>query len=67
MPGANIAGNCTIGDAVYVGMGAIVLNNVTIGARSIIGAGAVVTRDVPGNVQVVGNPARISKETIEGK
>jgi sugar O-acyltransferase (sialic acid O-acetyltransferase NeuD family) len=67
MPGANIAGNCRIGAATYVGMGAIVINDTEVGAHSVIGAGAVVTKTVPGHVQVVGNPARIVKENIQGK
>jgi acetyltransferase EpsM len=66
-PGANIAGLCTIGDAAYIGMGAIVLDRISIGSHSIVGAGAVVTKDVPDNVQVVGVPAKIVKENIEGK
>jgi len=67
MPGANIAGRCRIGEATYIGMGAIVIDNIAIGAHSVIGAGAVVTRNVPDNVQVMGVPARIVKENIEGK
>lgn len=35
---------------------------VTIGENSIVGAGAVVTKDVPDNVVVAGNPARIIKK-----
>jgi sugar O-acyltransferase (sialic acid O-acetyltransferase NeuD family) len=66
-PGANIAGLCDIGDAAYIGMGAIVLDRIKIGSHSIVGAGAVVTKDVPDNVQVVGIPAKIVKENIEGK
>ncbi|MBN1362686.1 MAG: acetyltransferase [Sedimentisphaerales bacterium] len=66
-PGANIAGACTIGEATYVGMGAVILDHVTVGSHAIVGAGAVVTRDVPDRVQVVGVPARIVKEDIEGK
>lgn len=49
----------SIGDNVWLGGGAIVLPGVTIGANSVVGAGAVVTKDVPANVVVVGNPARI--------
>jgi len=65
-PGANIAGSVTIGEGTYVGIGAIVLDHRTIGAHAVIGAGAVVTRDVPDRVQVMGIPARITKENIEG-
>jgi sugar O-acyltransferase (sialic acid O-acetyltransferase NeuD family) len=66
-PGANVAGACTIGEATYVGMGAIVLDHITIGSHAVVGAGAVVTRDVPDGVQVMGIPARIVKENIEGR
>ena len=51
-----------IGKNVWVGAGAIILSGVTIGDNSVIGAGAVVTKDVPSNVIVVGNPARILRE-----
>ena len=42
-----------------IGSGATILSNVTIGENSIVGAGSVVTRDVPANVIVAGNPARV--------
>jgi acetyltransferase-like isoleucine patch superfamily enzyme len=42
-----------------IGSGATILANVTIGERAIIGAGSVVTRDVPPDVIVAGNPARV--------
>jgi maltose O-acetyltransferase len=48
-----------LGDDVWLGGGVIVLPGVSIGARSVVGAGAVVTRDVPADVVVVGNPARV--------
>lgn len=48
-----------IEDNVWVGAGAIILPGVTIHKNSIIGAGSVVTRDVPENVVVAGNPAKI--------
>ena len=67
MPGANIAGACTIGEATYVGMGALVLDHHAVGTRSVIGAGSVVTRDVADNVQVIGAPAKIVREQIEGR
>ena len=64
-PGSNIGGRVTIGDGAYIGMGSIVLNDVKIGAGSIVGAGAVVTKDVPERVQVLGIPARVTKENVE--
>jgi sugar O-acyltransferase (sialic acid O-acetyltransferase NeuD family) len=66
-PGANIAGACTIGRATYIGMGAVVLDHTSIGSDAVVGAGAVVVKDVPGNVQVTGVPARVVKEKIVGK
>jgi acetyltransferase-like isoleucine patch superfamily enzyme len=42
-----------------IGSGATILSNVVIGDMSIVGAGSVVTHDVPPNVVVAGNPARI--------
>jgi maltose O-acetyltransferase len=52
----------TIGDSVWIGGSAILLPGVTIGERSVIGAGAVVTKDIPPDVVVAGNPARIIRE-----
>jgi len=66
-PGVNIAGNCHLGPQTYIGIGATVVDGITIGAHSIIGAGSVVTRDVPDHVLVVGVPAKVVKEGIEGK
>ena len=66
-PGANVAGACRIGEATYIGMGAVVLDHISIGSHSVVGAGAVVTKDVPDHVQVVGVPAKIVKEDIQGK
>ncbi|MCK0111650.1 sugar O-acetyltransferase [Ornithinimicrobium sp. F0845] len=59
--GVESASPITLGDNVWLGGGAIVLPGVTIGDNSVVGAGAVVTKDVPANVVVVGNPARIVK------
>jgi acetyltransferase-like isoleucine patch superfamily enzyme len=51
-----------IGDNVWIGDRATVLKGVTIGQNSVVAANAVVTRDVPANVVVAGNPARVVKE-----
>jgi acetyltransferase EpsM len=66
MAGANVAGSTRIGEKAYIGMGAVVLDHVSVGSHSIVAAGAVVTADVPDNVQVVGVPARVVKEGVEG-
>ncbi|MBC8374905.1 MAG: acyltransferase [FCB group bacterium] len=50
-----------IGKNVRVGAHSIILPGVEIGSNVAIGAGSVVTRDVPDNVMVAGNPARVVK------
>jgi len=67
LPGANVAGRCDVGEGAYIGMGALVIDHRCVGRESVVGAGAVVTRDVPARVQVVGVPARIVKEDVEGR
>lgn len=57
-PGINCS-NCCIGDNVYIGAGAIIMNPVNVGNNVTIGAGSVITKDVPDNVIVAGNPAKI--------
>lgn len=49
----------TIGDNVWIGGQSTICPGVTIGDNVVIGAGSVVTRDVPSNVVVAGNPAKI--------
>lgn len=46
----------------WIGDSAIVCKGVRIGENSIVGAGAVVTKNVPPNVIVAGNPAKIVKK-----
>lgn len=53
-----------IGNNVFIGMNSIILMGATIGNNVIIGAGSVVTGDVPDNVIIAGNPAKIIR-TIE--
>ncbi|MDX8046456.1 maltose acetyltransferase domain-containing protein [Gracilibacillus sp. S3-1-1] len=52
----------TIGDNVWIGGGAIVNPGVTIGHNVVVGSGSVVTKDVPDNVVIGGNPAKIIKK-----
>lgn len=62
-------GKIKIGDNVFVGANSTILPNVTIGDNTIIGANSIVTKDVPSNVVVAGNPARIicDLETFKNK
>jgi len=46
----------------WVGVNSTILPGVTIGENAIVSAGAVVSTDVPPNVIVAGNPAKIIKK-----
>tara|TARA_R110002049_G_scaffold72490_7_gene187564 strand:- start:150834 stop:151367 length:534 start_codon:yes stop_codon:yes gene_type:complete len=52
----------TIGNDVWIGGKAIICPGVTIGDGSVIGAGSVVTKDVPPDVVVAGNPAKVIRK-----
>lgn len=58
-PHATLCGNVRVDEGTWIGAGTTVIQGVTIGKWCVIGAGAVVTKDIPDNVVVVGNPARI--------
>ena len=55
----DITGNVRVADRVFMGSRVSVIPEKSIGSRAIVGAGAVVMRDVPSDVTVAGNPARI--------
>ena len=63
-PSSRILGWVNIGDEVSIGANATILPNISIGSNSIVGAGSVVTKNVPENVVVVGNPAKIIRNNI---
>lgn len=50
------------GDNVWIGGSAVINPGVTIGDNVVIASGSVVTKDIPNNVVVGGNPAKIIKE-----
>ena len=45
-----------------IGSSATLLCGITVGEKAIVGAGSVVTKDVPANVIVAGNPAKILRD-----
>lgn len=53
--------NFSIGDNCYLGTGCIIMGPVRIGNNVTVAAGAIITKDIPDNVIVAGNPARIIK------
>jgi acetyltransferase-like isoleucine patch superfamily enzyme len=55
----NRFGTIEICDNCFIGERSILLPNIRIGPNSVVGAGSVVRRDVPPNVVVAGNPARV--------
>lgn len=52
-------GFTTIGDNVFLGIRSFINMGVTIGDNVIVAAGSVVTKDIPSNVVVGGNPAKV--------
>ena len=58
-PHATLCGNVTVGEGTWIGAGAVVIPGIRIGKWAKVGAGSVVIKDIPDNVVVVGNPARI--------
>ena len=61
-PNATLCGNVQVGGFSHIGAGAVVIQGINIGVNAVIGAGAIVIKDVPDNVVVVGNPAKIIKQ-----
>lgn len=61
-PNATLCGGITVGEGSQVGAGAVVIPGIRIGSWSMVAAGAVVLRDVPDNVLVMGNPARVVRQ-----
>lgn len=58
-PGANLSGNVSVGPCAWIGVGSAIRQGIMIGSHTTIGAGAVVVSDIPDNITVVGNPAKI--------
>ena len=53
-----------IGENVTIYANSVVIGGIYVGKNSVIGAGSIVVRDVPENVIVAGNPAKIIKTNL---
>jgi len=53
-----------IGKNCFIAVNSTILPGVNIGNEVVVGAGSVVTKNVPSNVIVAGNPARIIRQNI---
>jgi len=60
--GVVLGGHVKIGKYSAVTLNATVFDRLNIGENSVIGAGAVVTKNVPDNMLVYGNPARVVRQ-----
>jgi sugar O-acyltransferase (sialic acid O-acetyltransferase NeuD family) len=61
-PGAHLAGQVTVGEATWIGIGSTIMDHLSIGSHSLVGAGSVVIRSIPDRVVAYGNPARVMRE-----
>jgi sugar O-acyltransferase (sialic acid O-acetyltransferase NeuD family) len=65
-PGVNLAGQVTVAEGVFLGIGSSAIPGVQIGEWTTVGAGAVVADDLPSEVVAVGVPARARERRENG-
>jgi UDP-perosamine 4-acetyltransferase len=61
-PGCHIAGNVTIHEGAFLGVGTSVIPEISIGKWVVVGAGATVIRSIPEHEVWIGNPARLLRK-----
>jgi acetyltransferase-like isoleucine patch superfamily enzyme len=61
-PNLDIIKPISVGNNVYIGLGATLMPGVSVGNNCVIAAMAVVTKDIPDNSVVAGVPARVVKD-----
>ena len=61
-PRIQLAGNISIGECSYIGIGATAIQGISIGKNTVIGAGSTVIRNIPDDCTAVGVPTKIVKK-----
>lgn len=56
-PHCGLAGNVTVGERSFLGIGSKVIPGISIGADVVAGAGSVIVSDIPSSIKIVGVPA----------
>ena len=64
--GAFIGGHTVIGENAFIGSGAMLKDRIRIGDFSVVAIGSAVFSDVEAKTTVMGNPARITNEGVQG-
>jgi sugar O-acyltransferase (sialic acid O-acetyltransferase NeuD family) len=65
--GVVLGGKVTIGKYSAISLNATIFDRLIIGQNSVVGAASLVTKNIPDNVLVYGNPARIIKKREIGE
>ena len=65
--GSITGGYVTLGEFSAITLGVTVVDRLKIGKNTVIGAGSLILKDIPDNVLVYGNPARIVRTRKEGE
>ena len=65
--GSITGGYVTLGDYSAITLGVTICDRLTIGSNTVVGAGSLVLNDVPDNVLVYGNPAKIIRSRKLGE
>lgn len=65
--GSITGGYVTLGEFSAITLGVTIVDRLKIGKNTVIGAGSLILKDIPDNVLVYGNPARIVRIRKEGE
>ena len=60
-PNVTLCGGVSIGEGTMIGASSTIIPNIKVGKNVIVGAGSILISDVPDDVKIIGNPAKIIK------